>query len=142
VALADAIPIDAGARVLLPRSEIADEAIVVALMARGAVVESVVAYRTHEAPDSSDGLLDAALRQSPRAVMFTSGSTVRGLLTLAERLEVADAVRRLPAICIGPDTAAEARRLGVSVGAEARSQGVAGIADAAAMYLIPSEDIR
>jgi hydroxymethylbilane synthase len=141
-ALAGAIPVELGERVLFPRSEIADAAVVDELTARGAVVESVVAYRTLEGPESSVVRLDGAMQESPKAVMFTSGSTVRGLLTIAERLDVADAVRRLPAICIGPETAAEARRLGFEIGAEARSQGVAGIADAAASYLIPSEDER
>ena len=140
--LADSIPLEAGARILFPRSEIADQATVDRLAARGAVVESVVAYRTVEGPESSVPGLEAALRESPRSVIFSSGSTVRGLLVLAERLNVTEAVRRLPAICIGPETAAEARRLGFAIGAEARSQGVAGIADAAANYLIQSEGER
>jgi len=139
VALADAIPLETGARVLVPRSEISDEAVVGGLRARGAVVESVVAYRTLEGPESSDTPLAVALRESPVAVIFTSGSTIRGLLKIAERLDIADAVRRLPAICIGPETAGEARRLGFDIGVEARSQAVAGIASAAASYLIPSE---
>jgi hydroxymethylbilane synthase len=140
--LANSIPLEAGARVLFPRSEIADQSTVDRLEARGAVVESVVAYRTLEGPQSSVPALDAALRESPRSIIFTSGSTVRGLLVLAERLDVTETVRRLPAICIGPETAAEAQRLGFAIAAEARAQGVAGIADAAANYLIPSEGKR
>jgi uroporphyrinogen-III synthase len=140
--LADALPLEAGARILFPRSEIADETTLDRLAARGAVVESVIAYRTVEGPESSVARLAAALRESPRAVILTSGSTVRGLLALAERLSVADAVRRLPAICIGPETAAEARRLGFDIGAEVQSQGVAGVADAAANYLTKDEDER
>jgi hydroxymethylbilane synthase len=140
--LANSIPLEAGARVLFPRSEIADQSTVDRLEARGAVVESVVAYRTLEGPQSSVPALDAALRESPRSIIFTSGSTVRGLLVLAERLDVTETVRRLPAICIGPETAAEAQRLGFAIAAEARAQGVAGIADAAANSRIPSEGKR
>jgi hydroxymethylbilane synthase len=141
-ALADTLPFEPGARILFPRSEIADPATIERLAARGAIVESVVAYRTLEGPESSLGGLAAALRESPRAIVFTSGSTVRGLVALAVRANVADEVRRLPAICIGQETATEARRLGFDVAAEARSQGVGGIADAAAKNLIPNEDER
>jgi hydroxymethylbilane synthase len=139
--LAEAVPLEPGARVLLPRSEIADETLVAALAARGAIVEPVIAYRTVEAPETSVAMLDAALRESPRAAIFTSGSTVRGLLALAASLGRVDAVRSLPAICIGPETAAEATRLGFQIAA-ARAQGVAGIADAAAAYLLPDEEVR
>ena len=51
------------------------------------------------------------------AVVFTSGSTVRGLVALASA-DVLD-VTSIPAICIGPETAAAARRAGFHVLAEA-----------------------
>jgi uroporphyrinogen-III synthase len=133
------------ALVLVPRSEIADEALVDRLAARGASVEPVVAYRTVEGPAPSLPLLRAALETSeaaPRAVVFTSGSTARGLLSLADRLggEVPARVRDLPAVCIGPTTAAEARRLGFAVAAESASQGVSAIADAVAGYLLTQQE--
>lgn len=141
-ALAEALPLTDGDRVLLPRSEIADDSMVDALAARGAIVDAVVAYRTIEAPPGSVPLLAAALGESPEAVIFTSGSTVRGVLALAEALGQVAAVRALPAICIGPETTAEARRAGFPIGAEASSQGVAAIADAAARYLLSIEEDR
>jgi hydroxymethylbilane synthase len=146
-ALAAALPLELGARILLPRSDIADEGLVAALEGRSASVESVVAYRTVEAPAASLALLAIALRESPRAIILTSGSTARGVLGLAARLEELEglravaAVRALPAICIGSETATEARRLGFPIAAEAAMQGVAGLADAAARYLIPNEEV-
>ena len=138
--LAAALPLEAADRVLVPRSDIADDVLIEALEARGAAVEAVTAYRTVEAPASSVDLLAAALDDTPAAAILTSGSTARGLLALGERLGRADAVRAIPVICIGTATADEAARLGYTIVAVARSQGVAGIADAAAGYLAPHEE--
>jgi uroporphyrinogen-III synthase len=86
----------------------------VALRARGAEVDDVIAYRTHEAPESSRGLLRTATEDGPiAAAVFTSGSTVRGLSSLgaAESVDV----RSIPALCIGPETADEARAAGFRI---------------------------
>ncbi len=141
-ALADDLPLEGGERVLVPRSEIADDALVDRLTARGARVEPVVAYRTVEGPAASATLLGPALDRSPRAVVFTSGSTARGLLELAARVgpETTARVLGLPAVCIGPTTSGEARRLGFDVVAESARQGVSAIADAVAGYLRPNQE--
>jgi hydroxymethylbilane synthase len=148
-ALGDSLPLNGGEHVLVPRSEIADDALIERLTARGARVEPVTAYRTIEGPSASAPLLDAALAAGPRAVIFTSGSTARGLLALADQAGSAGSaigaasrqqVLGIPAICIGPSTSAEARRLGFSVVAESAGQGVAAIADAAAGYLRPVQE--
>lgn len=113
-ALARELPVHPGDRVLVVRGDLAEETLAVALRARGAEVDDIVAYRTHEAPEGSRALLRRALADGPiAAVVFTSGSTVRGLIALAraERLDVAS----IPSVCIGPETAAEARNAGFSV---------------------------
>jgi uroporphyrinogen III methyltransferase/synthase len=77
-------------------------------------VDDVIAYRTVEAPASSRPLLRQALDGGGfDAVVFTSGSTIRGLQSLA----VSDGldVRPIPAICIGPETASVAAAAGFSV---------------------------
>jgi hydroxymethylbilane synthase len=142
VALADALPLEPGDRVLLPRSDIADPTLVTRLEARGAVVENVVAYRTVEAPEASAPKLRRALSESPVAVVLTSGSTARGIVTLAERIGAGASMTTIPAICIGPGTAAEATALGFRVAAEARSQNVADVADAVAAALLSPEESR
>lgn len=130
-AIAESLPIRAGDRVLVPRSDLADDVLPAVLAQRGASVATITAYSVREAPDSSLPILAAALADNPEAVIVTSGSTVRGFLTLADRIGVGDAARRMRAIAIGPGTAEEARNHGLDVVATARTQGPRGIADAA-----------
>lgn len=113
-ALAVELPIETGDRVLVVRGDLANGELAASLRVRGAAVDDVIAYRTREAPDSSRALLrQANAGGSIDAVVFTSGSTVRGLVALAgaERLDLTP----IPAVCIGPETAAEARAAGFSV---------------------------
>jgi uroporphyrinogen-III synthase len=135
--LADELPVRAGERVLLVRSDLAAERLAARLRARGAVVESVVAYRTIEGPASSLPLLREALADAPAAAVYTSGSTVRGLLALARAIdpEAFAAIRRLPAIAIGGETSVEAAREGLAVAARAGDPTPAAIAAAAAAAL-------
>ncbi|HEY2888050.1 MAG TPA: hydroxymethylbilane synthase [Candidatus Limnocylindrales bacterium] len=138
--LAATVPMAAGDRVLVPRGDLADQATVEALEARGAHVTAVTAYRTSEAPEASLGALRSALSVRPGAVIVTSGSTVRGWLALAERLGALEAVRAIPVVAIGTETAAEAERLGLTIAATATRQAVAAIADATAGYLRPNPE--
>lgn len=115
-ALAAELPIIGGDRVLLVRGNLATSETARSLVLRGAVVDDVVGYRTVEAPDASRRLLRAALQsERPVVVIFTSGSTVRGLVELAAR-EGID-VRSIPSVCIGNPTAIEARNAGFLVAA-------------------------
>ncbi len=111
------LPIDPGDRVLLPRADIADSTLPLALRARGAEVTEVIAYETREAPERSGPLLATALDDGPiDALVLTSGSTVRGLLELARSVDADGATRaRLlatPVIAIGEPTADVATGLG------------------------------
>jgi hydroxymethylbilane synthase len=127
--LAREVPVRRGDRVLLARADIAPGTLTRVLRARGAIVDDVVAYRTVEGPPGSARLLESALARPLDALVFTSGSTVRGLLALAgaERSEV---LRAIPAICVGPETGREARRQGFAVLAESTTQETATLADA------------
>jgi hydroxymethylbilane synthase len=125
--LAAELPVRSGDRVLLIRGSLADARLPAGLRERGAKVHEVVAYRTLEAPVRSHRLLASALRDGPlHAVLFASGSAVRGLLSLAAGLDAeasrdgtaTDHLQRvmaLPAICIGPETEREARDRGFRV---------------------------
>ena len=113
-AVAAELPVNPGDRVLVVRGDLAGDELAVALRARGAEIDDVIAYRTREAPADSRPLLRRALAARPiDAVVFTSGSTVRGLLTLG-RDESID-VLSLPCVCIGPETADEARAAGFRI---------------------------
>jgi uroporphyrinogen-III synthase len=126
-AVAAELPIRPGDRVLVIRGSLADDRLPTGLRKRGAAVREVTAYRTLEAPTTSRRLLASAMGDGPiHAVLFASGSAVRGLLALAAWLDMADTgaasaadhVRRVaasPAICIGPETAREASERGFTV---------------------------
>jgi hydroxymethylbilane synthase len=128
-ALAAELPIRPGDRVLVVRGDLADDDLATALRARGADADDVVAYRTLEAPDDSRILLHRALTEEPiAAVVFTSGSTVRGLMTLAAAGSVD--VTSIPAVCIGPETADVARTAGFRLVVISPSPDAAGLAAA------------
>ena len=130
-ALAAELPIRPGDRVLVVRGDLADADLATALRARGAEADEVVAYRTLEAPDDSRILLRRALTEGPiAAVVFTSGSTVRGLMSLAAAALVD--VTSIPAVCIGPETADEARTAGFRLVVVSPSPDAAGLAVASA----------
>ena len=130
-ALAEGLPIRPGDRILVVRGDLADDELATALRARGAEVDDVVAYRTQEAPDDSRILLRRALTEGPiGAVTFTSGSTVRGLVRLAAAASVD--VASIPAVCIGPETADEARAAGFRLIVISPTSDAAGLAAACA----------
>jgi uroporphyrinogen-III synthase len=128
------LPIRPGERVVIVRGDLAGPRLADALRSRGAVVEDVVAYRTVEAPATSRRLLREALAPGlPAAVVFTSGSTVRGLLTLAASMTVDP--RSIPAVAIGPATDRAARDAGFTVIATATSPEPRAVASAAVAAL-------
>lgn len=118
VAIAGGLGDLADRRVVLARADAATPQLREALIARGARVEEVVAYRTVEGPPTCRDALHAALQRDLGGIAFTSGSTVRGLLSLASASDRGRA-RRIPAFCIGPVTADVARHSGFEVAAVA-----------------------
>jgi len=120
-----------GRRVVLARADAATPALHDALVARGALVEEVVAYRTIEGPGTSRDAVRDALATDLGGIAFTSGSTVRGLVRLAPNAD-----RAIPAHCIGPVTAAEARRAGFEVAVVADEHTAIGLTDAIATHLL------
>ncbi|MBA2264388.1 MAG: uroporphyrinogen-III synthase [Chloroflexi bacterium] len=116
-------------RVMLARADAATPDLHDALVERGALVEEVVAYLTVEGPAPSRDPLRAALHDGLGGVAFTSGSTVRGLMRLASPVDRGRA-RSIPAFCIGPVTAQQARHYGFDVAAVASDHTATGLADA------------
>jgi uroporphyrinogen III methyltransferase/synthase len=115
-----------GDRVLLARADGAAASLPVQLWLKGADVDDVVAYRTIPAPpDSRKPLLNALADPELKAVVFSSGSAVRGLVDLAG--DQANRARRLPVFTIGPRTSAAARDHGFTVAGEARTPDAAGL---------------
>lgn len=110
-AIVAADPDLAGARIFLPRAEVAREVLPEMLEARGARVDVIPAYRTLGASEEDAfRLRDLVHRQKVDVLTFTSPSTVR---SVAEALgEHEDAVSRFTIACIGPVTADAARARG------------------------------
>jgi uroporphyrinogen III methyltransferase/synthase len=122
--LADTLPDVKGKRIALVRASAAGTDLPDRLRERGAIVDEVTAYRTVQGPAASAEKLRVALiDQDLGAIVFASGSAVRGFVDLG-----GDA--RPPAITIGPHTTAEARENGFEVIAEAVTQSASGVVEA------------
>ena len=131
VAIADGLGDVRRQRVVLARADAATPDLRHALLARGAIVEEVVAYRTVEGSASSRDPLHVALHDDLAGIAFTSGSTVRGLMRLASPVDRVRA-RSIPAFCIGPVTADTARQSGFDIASVAADHTARGLADAIA----------
>src|SRR5207253_4534876 len=118
-------------RVLLARADAAAPDLPRLLRAAGAAVDTLDVYRTVEGPEASRASLDLALADPDlAAVVFASGSAVRGMRRLADH-----DVRSLPAVTIGPATSEVARREGFRVAAEAEKPSVEGMVAAVRVAL-------
>ena len=103
-----------GQCILLPRADIAREALALELQQRGAFVDEIAAYRTLPAQPDPNGLLE--LQRGVDVITFTSSSTVRNFVALVER----DSIPSHALIaCIGPITANTAHELGLRVDVQA-----------------------
>jgi uroporphyrinogen III methyltransferase/synthase len=134
VAIADGLGQVAGRRVVLARADAATPDLRIALELRGARVEEVVAYHTVEGPPASrDGLRQTFVR-GVDGIAFTSGSTVRGLVSLTASTDRWRAPA-VPAYAIGPVTARAAHAAGFRVAAVAVRHTADGLADTIATHL-------
>jgi uroporphyrinogen III methyltransferase/synthase len=123
-------------RVLLLRADAASRDLPDALRAAGASVDDTVAYRTVEGPASSRAALVSAFRDPAlAAIVFASGSAVRGLARLADDERLGARARGLPAVTIGPRTSASARAAGFDVAGEAAGRSVEALTEAVVRYL-------
>jgi uroporphyrinogen-III synthase len=135
-AVAQEMPAARGDHVLRVRAEQASEIPSVGLRARGVEVTDVIAYRTTTAPAPSLGALRAALAAGVEGVIFTSASTVRGFLTLADSAGALTQIRALRLVAIGPVTAAALAEYGLIPAAVAEVHSVPGIVAAVAGMIV------
>lgn len=127
-AIAEGLGEVGGRRILLPRADLARRDLAERLRAKGAEVVEVAAYRVVAAGDPA--ALRPLLHPPPHRVTFTSPSTVRALAALLEGLGEGERRAALPAVCIGPVTAAEAEAQGFPVIAVAREHTREGLVQA------------
>lgn len=128
-ALAAELPVDRGQSILWARGDLAEPTVAEQLRMRGTSVRALTAYRTIVAPVSSRPLLAQALADHAlAAVILASPSAARGVLELAAP-DARYLVLRVPAVCVGPRTAAAARELGFEVIGQAENQEAATLAE-------------
>jgi uroporphyrinogen III methyltransferase/synthase len=130
-----------GARVLLPRADIARDVVSQGLRAAGATVTDVVAYRTvledtqrEGDPDVYGQLLEGRID----VVTFTSGSAVRNFAKIYGAEQVVDLLKRTVVAVIGPTTAESARSLGIPVTVQPSPSTVPALVDAIAAHYAAS----
>ena len=107
----------AGARILLPRADLATDRLPAQLQQAGAEVTAVTAYHTAAVdPETTDGpdVYRLLLERQVDIVTFTSGSSVKNFVTALGADQTVDLLRRVDVACIGPVTVDEATRLGVA----------------------------
>jgi uroporphyrinogen III methyltransferase/synthase len=126
-----------GARVLIPRAQVAREALIGLLKDAGAAaVEVVAAYQTVR---PQPAVLDAVKRMLARGEIdlaaFTSSSTVNNFCTMVGE----DAAAGLPAAAIGPITAQTARSRGLNVVVQPASYTVEALCNAIRGYFTQKE---
>jgi uroporphyrinogen-III synthase len=102
-----------GKRVLLPRAEIAREALALAIRAAGGQADEIAAYRTLRASPDPAGI--QAIREGVDVVTLTSPSTVTHLIAILRDagLDARDLPGQPLFACIGPITTTAAKRAGL-----------------------------
>jgi uroporphyrinogen III methyltransferase/synthase len=106
-----------GQRILLPRADIAREALPDEFRKAGAIVDDIAAYRTVRASWGQEGQPDIykkLLEGEVDVVTFTSASSVRNFVTNVGEEQAADLLSQVAVASIGPVTAEAAQQLGVS----------------------------
>jgi len=133
LALANSLPDVHGKSVLLVRASAAAADLPDRLRERGATVDELAAYQTVEGPAAAADQLRTALADGElAAIVFASGSAVRGFLALG-------GVAAWPAITIGPRSTTVAQDHGFHVIAEADRPGTDALV-AAVVGAVPAEE--
>lgn len=125
-ALAENEPV-LGRRFLLPRADIAREALPRLLREAGAEVEVVAAYRTVPEAETARSAAESVARGEVDAVTFTSASTARSFFA---GVEPGALEGKLVAASIGPITSAALAELGFPPAIEAEAYTIPGLVEA------------
>ncbi|MGI6031660.1 MAG: uroporphyrinogen-III C-methyltransferase [Eubacteriales bacterium] len=106
-AIAEALP--QGGRVLLPRARMGTESLTEGLAQRGISYDDIPLYDTEYRVN--EGLDAGAQAAEADYIAFTSASTVKGFAACTQGADYT----AMTAVCIGEQTAAEARKLGMKI---------------------------
>jgi uroporphyrinogen III methyltransferase/synthase len=119
-----------GSQVLIPRAEVARDALPQLLARRGARVEFLPVYQTVCPEPTPKALSDLLSGRWVDVITFTSSSTATNFARSLPGEQLTPALERARVACIGPVTADTARRLGMRVDIIAREYTTRGLAQA------------
>jgi uroporphyrinogen-III synthase len=119
-----------GKRVLLPRSDRADDRLPKALRDAGAIVTEAVAYRTTPPADFDSDVLAKVRRAEVDAIIFASASAFYNLRNALNETELSLLSSRVQFTAIGPTTARAMRESGATLAIETKESTTAGLATA------------
>jgi uroporphyrinogen III methyltransferase / synthase len=121
-------------RVLLPRSDRADDRLPNLLRENGAQVTEVLAYRTAVPKTLDAKILDRVQRADVDTIVFASPSAYHNLSDVIGAKHLAALSSRVDLAAIGPTTARALREAAARVAIEANESSAAGLADAIAKH--------
>lgn len=107
-------------RVLIPRAQFARNIIPDALTKIGLQVYIAAAYKNIPCDSIESATLEEIKNQTPDYITFTSSSTVRNFLMLAEGASIASIVKKIKTVSIGPITSRAIKELGFKEPLEAK----------------------
>ena len=119
-----------GVRVLVPRAEIARDALPALLANRGAMVEILPVYQAVCPIDAGQALTKLFNAEGADVVTFTSSSTVANFVRAFPEDALPAVLGDAEVACMGPVTADTARKLGLRVDIVAREYTTHGLAQA------------
>ncbi len=117
------------AQVVRVQGNLSDDTISSGLTAAGAKVTGLTVYHTFH-PDWPDGFKEELLAHRPDAIMFSSGSTARGLFELLSAEEVKAIASDAVLASIGPSTTKVIEDLGMRVAITAKTHSLPVLIDA------------
>lgn len=121
-----------GMRVLVPRAEVARDALPSLLANRGAEVEILPVYRATCPAEASDALMRLFNNEGVDVITFTSSSTVANFVRAFPEDRLPAVLGDAEVACMGPVTADTARKLGLPVAIVAREYTTHGLVQAIA----------
>lgn len=125
-----------GARILIPRAEVAREILPEQLQAAGAEVRVVAAYRSVRDPQGPKRVRELLAQGHLDVLTFTSSSTVHSFVQGFEgKTEVTALTRKTIVACIGPITAETARTEGLAVTVMAQENTVPALVASVSQYV-------
>ncbi len=114
------------ASVIRVRGNLADDRIEKALAKAGANVIPIQIYHTYY-PEWPDGFKENLFEYPPNVIIFTSGSSVKGLYEILNKDEIDTLMANAKAVSIGPETTKMIQSFGIKVTIEAEEHSVPGI---------------